>query len=109
MIETVALAPGLVVPRIINGMWQVAGAHGPVERNAAIRGMVDYHRAGLVAWDMADIYGPAEEWYGAFRDGGGAPGSIGLTKMVPAPGPRWPTRWSAGTSSGRPPGWGWTG
>ena len=87
MMETVALAPGLAVPRIINGMWQVAGAHGPVERNAAIRGMADYHRAGLVAWDMADIYGPAEEWYGAFRDGGGAPGSIGLTKMVPPPGP----------------------
>lgn len=87
MIETVALAPGLVVPRIINGMWQVAGAHGPVERNAAIRGMAGYHRAGLVAWDMADIYGPAEEWYGAFRAGGGAPGLIGLTKMVPVPGP----------------------
>ena len=71
--ETVALAPGLDIPRIINGMWQVAGAHGAVERNAAIRGMTEYHRAGLVAWDMADIYGPAEEWYGAFRDGGGLP------------------------------------
>ena len=86
MIETERLAPGLAVPRIVNGLWQVAGAHGRVEKRAAVETMAAYHQAGLVAWDMADIYGPAEEWYGAFR-GAGARGSVGLTKMVPPPGP----------------------
>ena len=86
MIETERLAPDLAVPRIVNGLWQVAGAHGHVEKRAAVETMAAYHEAGLVAWDMADIYGPAEEWYGAFRSGGGR-GSVGLTKMVPPPGP----------------------
>lgn len=86
MMETAHLAPGLVIPRIVNGLWQVAGAHGHVDERSAIDTMAAYHKAGLVAWDMADIYGPAERWYGAFRTTM-LGGSIGLTKMVPPPGP----------------------
>ena len=29
--------------------------------------MLQYHEAGLTSWDMADIYGPAEEFLGQFR------------------------------------------
>lgn len=86
MVESFRLAPDLAIPRMVNGMWQVAGARGAARRDSGVRAMESYHMAGLVAWDMADIYGPAESWYGRFV-AGGRPGSVGLTKMVPAPGP----------------------
>ena len=79
----------LTIPRIINGMWQVAGGHGVIDRDAAIVEMSQYHDTGLVAWDMADIYGPAEEFYGEFRntlDEKQKKRSIAFTKFVPNPG-----------------------
>ena len=48
-------------------MWQVAGGHGQINQEAAISEMLQYHEAGLTTWDMADIYGPAEEFLGQFR------------------------------------------
>lgn len=84
------LAPGLRTARIINGMWQVAGGHGPVDPGAAARQMHAYHDAGLTCWDMADIYGPAESIFGRFRgqlDARGREESVALTKFVPDPGP----------------------
>jgi len=83
MIETVSLAPDLKICRIINGMWQVAGGHGYIEPAKAVSEMMLYHDAGLYTWDMADIYGPAEEFYGGFHKN--TPNSIGLTKFVPNP------------------------
>ncbi|MFM8659285.1 MAG: aldo/keto reductase, partial [Candidatus Nitrosotenuis sp.] len=53
--------------------------------NKAISEMTQYHNSGLYTWDMADIYGPAEEFFGRFCKN--APGSVGLTKFVPNPGP----------------------
>ena len=79
----------LTIPRIINGMWQVAGGHGVIEPEVAISEMIQYHNAGLVAWDMADIYGPAEEFLGEFRRGLNEKHlaeSIAFTKFVPNPG-----------------------
>ena len=78
------------VPRVINGMWQVAGGHGVIAPKEAISEMSQYHDAGLVAWDMADIYGPAEEFLGEFREGLDSKQrqeSIAFTKFVPNPGP----------------------
>jgi aryl-alcohol dehydrogenase-like predicted oxidoreductase len=51
-----------------------------------------YHNSGLTTWDMADIYGPAEEFYGKFRQNMGESGHdingmVGMTKFVPNPGP----------------------
>lgn len=34
----------------------------------AIRSMVDYSDAGFTTWDLADHYGPAEDFIGEFRD-----------------------------------------
>src|SRR5215813_8984115 len=65
--EKVWLAPDLECVRILNGMWQVSGAHGPIEPAAALRSMAAYHDAGLTTWDLADHYGPAEDFIGAFR------------------------------------------
>jgi aryl-alcohol dehydrogenase-like predicted oxidoreductase len=61
------LAPDLTICRIVNGMWQVAGGHGSIDHELAIEDMVKYHEAGFTSWDLADIYGPAEDYIGEFR------------------------------------------
>ena len=60
-------AEGLPICRILNGMWQVSGAHGRIDPAAAIRSMFGYLDAGLTTWDLADHYGPAEDFIGEFR------------------------------------------
>ena len=57
----------LSICRILNGMWQVAGAHGSIEPARAVAEMFAYHDAGFTTWDLADHYGPAEEFIGEFR------------------------------------------
>jgi aryl-alcohol dehydrogenase-like predicted oxidoreductase len=61
------LAPDLAICRIVNGMWQVAGGHGYIDHKLAIEDMIRYHDAGFTSWDLADIYGPAEDFIGQFR------------------------------------------
>ena len=90
IIDYATLAPGLEIPRIVNGMWQVSGGHGIIDSEKAISEMFQYHDAGLTAWDMADIYGPAESFFGEFqkrKDKNYFENSVGLTKFVPNPGP----------------------
>ena len=84
----------LPICRILNGMWQVSGAHGRIEPTAALDAMVAYHDAGFTTWDLADHYGPAEDFIGEFRRRIAAVrGDAGLseiqafTKWVPRPGP----------------------
>jgi len=57
----------LTIHRIVNGMWQVAGGHGYIDHELAIEDMLKYHEAGFTTWDLADIYGPAEDFIGQFR------------------------------------------
>ncbi|MGH9991375.1 MAG: aldo/keto reductase [Nitrososphaera sp.] len=66
-IEHYALASGLNICRILNGMWQVAGGHGRINPKLAVQEMTKYHEAGFTTWDLADIYGPAEDFIGEFR------------------------------------------
>jgi aryl-alcohol dehydrogenase-like predicted oxidoreductase len=61
------LAPDLTICRILNGMWQVAGGHGYIDHELAMADMIRYHDAGFTTWDLADIYGPAEDFIGEFR------------------------------------------
>lgn len=61
------LAPDLTICRIVNGMWQVGGGHGYIDRELAIEDMIRYHNEGFTSWDLADIYGPAEDFIGEFR------------------------------------------
>lgn len=84
----------LRITRILNGMWQVSGAHGTIDPQAAVKQMFAYHDAGFTTWDLADHYGPAEEFIGAFRKrmaaerGEAALAEIqAFTKWVPRPGP----------------------
>ena len=89
-IETMELSPGLEICRIINGMWQVAGGHGVIDYDDAISEMIKYHNAGFTTWDMADIYGPSETFFGEFRKRlteNNLEKSLAFTKFVPNPGP----------------------
>lgn len=92
--KTYQLAPDLQICRILNGMWQVAGGHGQIDPESAISEMISYHDSGFTTWDMADIYGPAEEYLGEFRKrlakekGKSELDKIqALTKFVPSSGP----------------------
>jgi aryl-alcohol dehydrogenase-like predicted oxidoreductase len=85
--------PDLHICRLLNGMWQVSGAHGPIDRRAAIQNMFDYHDAGFTTWDLADHYGPAEDFIGEFRRRLSADRGVealaqmqAFTKWVPEPG-----------------------
>jgi aryl-alcohol dehydrogenase-like predicted oxidoreductase len=59
--------PDLNICRILNGMWQVSGGHGRIDKKAAIESMFQYMDAGFTSWDLADHYGPAEDLIGEFR------------------------------------------
>ncbi len=60
-------APDLTICRVLNGMWQVSGGHGTIEPGRAVDEMFAYHDAGFTTWDLADHYGPAEDFIGDFR------------------------------------------
>ena len=49
----------LRICRILNGLWQISGAHGAIDPQRAIAQMFNYHQAGFTSWDLADHYGPA--------------------------------------------------
>jgi aryl-alcohol dehydrogenase-like predicted oxidoreductase len=66
-VETVELAPGYRISRILRGGWQLAGGHGPVDRDRAIADMFAFVDAGVNVFDCADIYTGVEETIGAFR------------------------------------------
>jgi len=86
--EHYELSPTLKICRILNGMWQVAGGHGPIDPNVAVQEMIKYHNAGFTTWDLADIYGPAEDFIGAFRQSlpeHEQQNVQALTKWVPEP------------------------
>ena len=89
-IEYFDFASDLKVCRIINGMWQLAGGHGVIDSVSAISEMRKYHDSGFNTWDMADIYGPAENFLGEFRKQSSKDVlefSTSFTKFVPNPGP----------------------
>ncbi len=86
--------PDMRICRLLNGLWQVSGGHGPINPATALSAMGDYHNDGLTTWDLADHYGPAEDFIGEFRkrlraDQGEAAlnASQAFTKWVPRPGP----------------------
>ena len=85
-VQTVQLAPGYRIPRVIRGGWQLAGDHGPVQRERAIADMAVFLDAGLNTVDGADIYTGVEDMYGAFnaaRMAKGLPRMQVHTKFVP--------------------------
>ena len=51
---------------IIKGGWQLAGGHGPIDRDRAIDDMAAFVEAGVTAFDCADIYTGVEQLIGDF-------------------------------------------
>src|SRR5215813_1886840 len=97
-LERFELAAGLPICRILNGLWQVSGAHGRIDREKALASMAVHADDGFTTWDLADHYGPAEDFVGEFRrrraaeHGGSALVDLQfLTKWVPRPGPMPPS------------------
>jgi aryl-alcohol dehydrogenase-like predicted oxidoreductase len=87
-------AAGLEMSRLLNGMWQVSGAHGTIDPEAAVESMFAYLDSGFTTWDLADHYGPAEDIIGEFRRrletrrGAEEWSNVqAFTKWVPQPGP----------------------
>jgi aryl-alcohol dehydrogenase-like predicted oxidoreductase len=90
----ISFTPDMQICRLLNGMWQVSGGHGRIDPDAAVTDMIVYHDAGFTTWDLADHYGPAEDFIGAFRrqlrERRGEDALAGMqafTKWVPRPGP----------------------
>ena len=88
------LTSDMSICRVLNGMWQVSGAHGAIEFNSAVESMLAHHDEGFTTWDLADHYGPAEDFIGEYRQrlvasrGEGALQQVqAFTKWVPRAGP----------------------
>ena len=84
--EKIMLGNDLEICRILNGMWQVAGGHGQINSESAIKDMQRYQELGFTTWDLADIYGPAESLIGEFSKKNEYDFQA-FTKFVPNPGP----------------------
>jgi len=92
--RTCPFTPDLPICRLLNGLWQVSGGHGRIDPAAAVDDMLRYHDAGFTTWDLADHYGPAEDFIGQFRRrlvARSGPQALdqmqAFTKWVPSPGP----------------------
>ncbi|HEY3588291.1 MAG TPA: aldo/keto reductase [Myxococcaceae bacterium] len=67
MIPRTGLAPGVSISLLIKGGWHLAGDHGDVDPEDAIRDMTVFVDAGITTFDCADIYTGVEELIGRFR------------------------------------------
>jgi aryl-alcohol dehydrogenase-like predicted oxidoreductase/enamine deaminase RidA (YjgF/YER057c/UK114 family) len=88
MIEATELAPGLTIPRIVTGLWQVADMERSgrlLDREPAAAALGAYAAEGFTAFDMADHYGSSELIAGHARSRG-VPMQA-FTKWCPEPGP----------------------
>ncbi|MHA2392698.1 MAG: aldo/keto reductase [Promethearchaeota archaeon] len=66
--STTYLTKDLKICRILNGMWQVSGAHGYIDKQKAIEAMDIHVESGFITWDLADHYGPSEDFVKEFRN-----------------------------------------
>jgi aryl-alcohol dehydrogenase-like predicted oxidoreductase/enamine deaminase RidA (YjgF/YER057c/UK114 family) len=88
--DRTSLAPGLEIPRLVTGLWQVADQErsgevlDPVRSSAAL---AEYAAAGFDAFDMADHYGSAEIITGHLLASPAGRGVRAFTKWCPPPGP----------------------
>ncbi len=89
----IELGPGLEVPRVLTGLWQVADMERdgtPLDPDAAALALGAYADAGFDAFDMADHYGSAELLVGRYLARAGHGRATAFTKWCPPPGPMTP-------------------
>lgn len=88
--ERIALAPDLVISRVITGLWQIADMERDgktLDLAATAAAMTPYVDAGFTTFDMADHYGSAELIAGLHRAAHPDVPTQLFTKWVPKPGP----------------------
>lgn len=86
----IELAPGLTVPRVLTGLWQVADMERdgkPLDPESTAVVLGEYADAGFDAFDMADHYGSAELLVGHYLAHAGRARATAFTKWCPSPGP----------------------
>jgi aryl-alcohol dehydrogenase-like predicted oxidoreductase/enamine deaminase RidA (YjgF/YER057c/UK114 family) len=92
--ERTLLAPGLEIPRVVTGLWQVADIERrngrDIDPAQGARWLADYAAAGFDAFDMADHYGSAEVITGTLLQSVQGRGARAFTKWCPPPGPMTP-------------------
>jgi aryl-alcohol dehydrogenase-like predicted oxidoreductase len=67
VIPRYTLADGYTISRIIKGGWHLAGDHGSIDPQQAVKDMALFVDAGITTFDCADIYTGVEELIGKFR------------------------------------------
>ena len=103
-IPRIELAPGLNVPRIVVGLWQVADMERDgrtLDPERAADALAAYADAGYDAFDMADHYGSAEIIAGRLLRRRPGSGTRAFTKWCPPPGPMTPEAVRAGINLSR--------
>ena len=60
------LQPGYTISRVIKGGWHLAGGHGSIDEQTAIKDMYQFVKAGVTTFDCADIYTGVEDLIGKF-------------------------------------------
>ena len=63
----ISIADGYDISRVIKGGWHLAGGHGTIDPDQALRDMAAFVEAGITTFDCADIYTGVEELIGRFR------------------------------------------
>ncbi|KAJ4418797.1 hypothetical protein N0V82_005362 [Gnomoniopsis sp. IMI 355080] len=83
--ERTTIGGSLEIPRMLNGLWQLAGGHDEnVDITAAAEAMKPLIDAGLSAFDMADHYGDAELVIGQHHASPSQSHITAFTKWCPA-------------------------
>ena len=67
-VERFQVAPDYDISRLIKGGWHLAGGHGVVDREQAIKDMAVFVEKGITTFDCADHYTGVEEMIGDFRE-----------------------------------------
>jgi aryl-alcohol dehydrogenase-like predicted oxidoreductase len=67
VIPRYTLSNGYSLARIIKGGWHLAGDHGVIDPQQAIKDMALFVAAGITTFDCADIYTGVEQLIGDFR------------------------------------------
>ena len=55
-VERIELTSGYSISRIIKGGWHLAGGHGEIDPDQAIKDMAEFVEAGVSTFDCADIF-----------------------------------------------------
>ena len=95
-LQRAEIAPGLVISRVVTGLWQVADMERDgrgLDLDRAAADLAAYAEVGLDVFDMADHYGSAEDIAGRFNQMiatgavklGNDARPVILTKWCPAP------------------------